>query len=83
VLPAAAAFQRLAPGAPAVPVAVVFSRAYGRRWEQMQRDVAAELGAVAVHATNARHHNIHMTRSDLVVQAVFEVLARPTLPTGE
>jgi hypothetical protein len=62
VLPAAAHFKRLANAVPGVPVAVVHSRAYGRRWEQMQRDVARDLQAVTTHAMGAARHNIHMTR---------------------
>ena len=76
VLPAATHFKRLANAVPGVPVAVVHSRAYGRRWEQMQRDVARDLQAVTTHATGAARHNIHMTRPDLVAQAIDDVLGQ-------
>jgi pimeloyl-ACP methyl ester carboxylesterase len=74
VLPAAAHFTTLATAPPDVPVAVVHSSAYGRRWEQMQRDVAEELHALTVHSTRARRHNIHMVRPDIVIQAIEDVL---------
>lgn len=76
VLPAAAHFKSLANAVPGVPVAVVHSRAYGRRWEQMQRDVARDLQAVTTHATGAARHNIHMARPDLVAQAIDDVLGQ-------
>jgi pimeloyl-ACP methyl ester carboxylesterase len=77
VLPAAADFGDSLSNQPGVPVAVVFSRAYGARWEQMQRDAAQDLRAVALHSTGARRHNIHMMRPDLVVQGILDVLHVP------
>lgn len=75
VLPGAAHLSGRVTQAPSVPVAVVHSRAYGAKWEQMQRDVAAELNARATYATDASHHNIHMTRPDLVAAAIEDVVA--------
>lgn len=75
VLPAAH-FKSLANAVAGVPVAVVHTRAYGRPWEQMQPDVARDLQAVTTHATGAARHNIHMTRPDLVAQAIDDVLGQ-------
>ena len=75
VLHAAAHFASLSTAVPGVPVALVHSRAYGKRWEQMQRDVARDLQTVTTHATGAARHNIHMTRPDLVAQAIKDVVA--------
>lgn len=74
VLPDARTFVASLRGQIKVPVGVVYSRAYGPKWEEMQLALAREVGAVSVHATGERDHNIHMSRPDLVERSVLDVL---------
>ena len=83
VLPDVRAFVASAPGPLQRPVGLVYSRAYGPKWEQMQRDVATELAAVSVAATRERHHNIQMSRPDLVEHSIVDVLKRLSPPAPE
>jgi hypothetical protein len=73
VLPAARYLKQQPTVGLSVPVVVLYSRAYGARWEGMQRQVAEELHAVRVEPTGDRYHNIHMARPDLVVKLIEEL----------
>jgi pimeloyl-ACP methyl ester carboxylesterase len=49
-----------------VPIAVLTSRAYGRRWIDMHRELANATGARTHQIINDRSHNIHLRHPELI-----------------
>jgi hypothetical protein len=78
VLPAAAKAQRRRAGLAApdlgdLPLGVLTSRAWGRKWVDMHRELATRSRSSFHRITGDRCHNIHMRHADLVVHAIREV----------
>ncbi|HEY8590075.1 MAG TPA: alpha/beta hydrolase [Naasia sp.] len=58
-----------------LPVAVLTSNAYGRRWRDLHDDIAARYPGSTHEATGTRSHNIHLRHVPQVAQTVRAVLA--------
>ena len=58
-----------------LPAVILTSHAYGPKWVAMQQRVAANLRAVSHIILRERDHNIHMSRPELVAEAVRQIVA--------
>jgi hypothetical protein len=57
-----------------LPVAVLTSRAWGRKWLEMHRGLAARSRVRSHVVSDDRYHNIHMAHPDAVVEAPTDIL---------
>jgi pimeloyl-ACP methyl ester carboxylesterase len=67
-----------APADAALPVALVTSHAYGRKWVDMHHRLARRFADSRHTVLQDRSHNIHMRHPDVVAEAVREVIRRGT-----
>jgi pimeloyl-ACP methyl ester carboxylesterase len=56
------------------PLGVLASHAFGDRWIEWQRGVAARSRRSFVRVTDTKAHNIHLRHPELVIQAIREVV---------
>ncbi len=61
----------------AAPVTVIHSRLLGTTWERLQQDLAAQYPHSTRKFTGNRLHNIHLSRPDLIIDAVHNHLGIP------
>ena len=78
VLPAAAEAQRRRAGRTALdfgdlPLGVLTSHAWGRKWMDMHRELATRSRCSFHRLTGDRSHNIHMRHAELVVNVIRDV----------